>query len=165
MEGNFIGTNSSGDAALPNSGDGLVLSDGSGNTIGGTVAAAANVISGNSGEGVDLQQESQDILQGNFIGTNVNGTSAVGNGESGVVISGGSDITLGGTTASARNVISGNTGSGVALEGDQNLVLGNFIGTDVNGTSALGNGSGVVVYSASNTIGGTARPAQHYLRE
>ena len=81
-------------------------------------------------------------MQGNYIGTDVSGSVTLRN-EFGVIISdltgGTSQSTVGGTTAAARNVISGN-GTGVTLSGSNNLVQGNYIGTDVNGLSNLGNG-------------------------
>jgi titin len=101
-------------------------------------------------------------VQGNLIGTDVNGTASVGNSFDGVGIQNGvSDNTIGGTTAGARNVISGNSGQGVRIDGGGttgNQVLGNFIGTKVNGTAALGNSDGGVLIASSasnNTIGGT----------
>src|SRR5262249_50257553 len=56
--------------------------------------------------------------------------------------------------AGAGNVISGNTTSGISLGGDGNQVQGNWIGTNLGGTAALGNGLGVSVSGADNTIGG-----------
>src|SRR5262249_52751147 len=47
---------------------------------------------------------------------------------------------IGGTTAAARNVVSGNAGDGVQVSGSgatANVVLGNYIGTDVNGHGVL----------------------------
>ena len=71
----------------------------------------------------------------------------------------GSNNTVGGATAAARNVISNNDGSGVHIEGAEagaNVVIGSFIGTDITGCSALGNrGRGVRILNASdNTVGG-----------
>ena len=96
---------------------------------------------------------------------------ALGNGRSGVRISsaiGSTDSathnTIGGTAAGAGNLISGNKQDGVLIRGDvtggtDNVVQGNFIGTDVTGKKDLGNlGNGVKIdLSASkNSIGGTA---------
>ena len=165
VQGNRIGTDLTGTTALANS-EGVFINDGSNNTIGGTVAGAGNLISGNSGNGVDIQDTGApgattgNKVQGNFIGTNAAGTAALGNGF-GVAILSGTANTVGGTTAAARNVISGNSGSGVTIlnaSATGNLVQGNFIGTDVNGTAPLGNGSdGVRVDFGPflNTIGGT----------
>ncbi len=99
-----------------------------------------------------------NLVYGNFIGTEVTGTAALGNNLSGINIASPGNI-IGGTTAEARNVISGNIEHGVSLTGaisKLNIVQGNFIGTEVTGTAALGNGmSGVYisVFASGNTIG------------
>jgi titin len=103
-------------------------------------------------------------VQGNYIGTDVSGTAALGNGSDGIAILNGSDSTVGGTTAAAANVISANGGSGVLLSGANamsNLIEGNFLGTDTSATLNLGNAAnGVTIQNASiNTIGGTAAGA------
>ncbi|HKZ26574.1 MAG TPA: hypothetical protein VJ086_01610, partial [Rubrobacteraceae bacterium] len=103
VQGNFIGTNVTGNAALGNSGDGVHISQAEVNTIGGTTAAARNIISGNVGDGVVLfgTDATGNKVQGNFIGTGANGTTALGN-DDGVAISSANDSTIGsdiGTTA------------------------------------------------------------------
>src|SRR5436309_3531114 len=80
-----------------------------------------------------------NVIEGNFIGTDSTGTIARGNGF-GVIVSS-SDNRIGGTSASTRNIISGNRLPNVDIfssGGTNNLVEGNFIGTDVTGTKALG---------------------------
>jgi hypothetical protein len=168
VQGNLIGTDVTGTAALGNGNDGVALSNAAGGTlIGGTAAGAGNVISANAGDGVEIVGPglSSNIVQGNLIGTDVTGTAALGNGADGVAVHGPIqvfDTTVGGTAAGARNVISGNAADGVDIFGmgaSGNSVLGNFIGTDVTGTAALGNGAdGVAVHDgASDTfIGNTA---------
>jgi CSLREA domain-containing protein len=172
IAGNFLGTNATGTTANGNSTDGVQIQSGGGNTIGGTTPGDRNVISANTSNGVEILS-SGNLVLGNFIGTDANGTTALGNGNinrppsnsDGVLLSGGSN-TVGGTTPGDRNVISGNVNNGVEVSGSGNLVQGNFIGTDVNGTTALGNGGnsqftsdGVFLSGASNTIGGTAAGA------
>ncbi len=119
--------------------------------------------------GIRLETNGGNIIQGNFIGTDATGTKAVANGQSGVVVTSANNL-IGGTTAGAGNVISGN-GSAVnapahgvstlnaAATG--NIVQGNFIGTDLTGTAKLGNTmNGVAIYEAANNlIGGTAAGA------
>jgi hypothetical protein len=132
-------------------------------TIGGTTAAARNVISGNGGDGIRLLFSAGDVIQGNYIGTNAAGTAAVGNGGYGVDSGGASNVTLGGLTATPGtgpgNVISGNS-AGVIIGQGGWLVQGNLIGTSADGSAALGNQLfGLRVdggYGANNTIGGTA---------
>ncbi|MDO8614379.1 MAG: hypothetical protein Q7T33_01405 [Dehalococcoidia bacterium] len=181
VQGNFIGTTITGGAALGNAGSGVfIVDDASGNTIGGTTAAARNVISGNNGSGVFIiGGGTGNLVQGNFIGTDVTGTvidpggilvddDELGNGNAGVNIEASGNI-IGGTAAGAGNVISGN-GVGVFMRGNQfggptdNLVQGNLIGTDVSGTGALGNSFGVYLsYASGNTIGGTTAGARNVI--
>ncbi len=129
---------------------------GSSNTIGGTTPGAGNVISKNGGAGVYIHNRAGKVLEGNIIGAPSSVLLGAGN-LYGVRIDSTSN-TIGGTTAGARNVISGNYDDGVLLEGSANLVEGNYIGTDVTGTSAPAHqGAGVDEgAAASNTIGGTA---------
>jgi hypothetical protein len=165
VQGNLIGTDVTGTLALANHSDGVAIS-GSGtnnNTIGGTAAGVRNLIAGNTGSGVSISSgASGNLVQGNFVGTNLSGTAALGNMRGVFVSFMAHDNTIGGTTAAARNLISGNTGNGVLLTGSGvtgNLVQGNFIGTNVSGTAALRNAfEGVNVFSTANnnTIGGTA---------
>lgn len=110
------------------------------------------------GAGILLQGSIGNAIVGNYIGTNWAGTVALGN-RDGVYILDSNNNTIGGTTASNRNLISGNTDDGVNLEGvaaTGNIVLGNWIGVQADGTSALGNGGDGVKISNSvgNTIGG-----------
>ena len=82
------------------------------NTVGGTTAGAANVISGNTlgGAGFVYAGTSYNVIEGNLIGLNAAGTAAIGNGLTGAfAIDGASNDTIGGTTSAVRNVISGNT--------------------------------------------------------
>src|SRR5262249_7185447 len=65
--------------------------------------------------------------------------------------------TVGGTQAGAGNLISGNTGAGVNIVGSRasgNLLQGNQIGTSASGTAPPGNGTRVLIQSASNTVAG-----------
>src|SRR5262249_57302876 len=98
---------------------------------------------------------SGNVVLGNMIGTDVTGTAKLGNTEAGVRFGtdsvsqgyGPTANTVGGTAAGSANVISGNGGAGVYIQGagtSGNVVLGNRIGTDVHGTAKLGNtGNGV----------------------
>ncbi len=166
VRGNFIGLTADGSAALPNQGDGVQIYEGApSNAIGGTTTGAGNVISGNRDNGIDINDAGSinTLVQGNVIGLSPDGTVKRQNGGVGIQISNGAQSNLiGGTTAAARNLISGNFAQGVSINGtgtDQNLVQGNFIGVDVNGTAALGNGSaGISIFAGaqSNTIGGSA---------
>jgi hypothetical protein len=114
--------------------------------------------------------------QGNFIGTNANGTLPIGNGTgvemsaSNSTIGGTIGITPGGRCTGACNVFSGDSGAGVRLvEAHANRIEGNFIGLTADGTAALGNDTGVEItsmfpiVSPGNRIGGTAPAARNVI--
>ena len=168
VRGNFIGTNAAGTAALGNDQDGVAIRA-SGVTIGGTAATtpggactgSCNLISGNRATGVILDDpavSTNDLVIGNFIGTNASGTAAIGNVMAGVFLRGASDR-VGGSTTAERNVISGNEAAGVRIvisgSGVQNnVVQGNYIGTDTTGTMSLANMNGVTFEGVNNnTLG------------
>src|SRR5579884_324983 len=157
--GNSIGTNAAGNAALANK-VGIVI-DSSNNTVGGSSFGASNLISGNSNDGVLINGSGNQVL-GNSIGTNPAGNAAVANG-SGIMIDGSSN-TVGGTSSGAGNLISGNTSDGVFIStGDNNQVLGNSIGTNPAGNTALANKIGIVIDGSSNTVGGTSSQARNLI--
>lgn len=92
VQGNLIGTDVTGTVALRNTFNGVVVQGASGNTIGGTVAGARNVISGNGRAGVmienvfEFETTSNNLVQGNFIGTDVTGTKPLGNSHHGIEV-------------------------------------------------------------------------------
>jgi len=101
-----------------------------------------------------------NVIQGNLIGLNASGTSGLGNGDAGIVISGAARNIVGGTTSGARNVISANGAEGIYIlnaGATNNVVQGNYIGTDASGMTARGNQlQGITIDSCSgNQIGGT----------
>jgi CSLREA domain-containing protein len=116
--------------------------------------------------GISLHTNGGNVIEGNFIGTDVTGSVDLGNGQDGVNIGfAAPNNIIGGTTSNARNLISGNT-NGVSISGSGatgNVVQGNLIGTDVTGTVALGNLRGIWVSSALNTIGGTTPGARNVI--
>jgi hypothetical protein len=153
VEGNRIGTNQAGTASVANGRLGIEV-ESPGATIGGTSTGSANIISGNFAGG-GLIEASSCLVEGNLIGTNAAGTAAVANGLGiGIEAPG---ATIGGTSSSAANIISGNTGSGVDIAGSSCLVEGNLIGTNATGTAAVANAyDGINVIAAEATIGGTS---------
>ena len=166
VQGNYIGINAAGTASLANGKNGVDL-DGraSDNLIGGTRSGARNVISGNGERGVLISGPgtNQNLIEGNYIGTNAAGTAAVPNHSHGVDIGGtAQDNTIGGVEPGARNVISGNIQVGVKIYGVDtryDVVEGNYIGTDASGVRPLGNGDNGVDLAGGaqeNVIGGTA---------
>src|SRR5262249_14076456 len=145
VQGNWIGTDGTGTKReLLGYDKGIWIVGGHHNTVGGTVAGAGNLISGNK-YGVHIQESHHNLVLGNLIGTDVTGTKPLGNQVSGVYLENADTNTIGGTTVAARNVISGNANGfasalqgGIAVSGGQdNRVLGNLIGTDLTGTSPL----------------------------
>ncbi|MGO9469386.1 MAG: beta strand repeat-containing protein, partial [Isosphaeraceae bacterium] len=162
VQGNLIGTDISGTLPLPNSQQGILIEGAPGNTVGGTTAAARNVISANQwGIEVDGPTATGNLIEGNYIGTDVTGTVPLGNEVDGILIEGAASNVVGGTTAAASNVISANPW-GIQLDGltaTGNLIEGNLTGTAANGTSPLGNEVDGVLFSSNasnNTVGGTA---------
>jgi hypothetical protein len=161
--GNFIGTDAFGSGGLGNQ-IGVVIDLGAHyNTVGGDSPAERNVISGNADTGILIANDGSDhnTVIGNYVGVGPNGTTAVANGGNGIVIADGAAYnTVGGAGSGEGNVISSNTYHGVAIWDpgtDSNQVMGNLIGTNAQGTSALANGSsGVALDNGAelNTIGG-----------
>ena len=172
VEANYLGVDAAGSADRPNENYGLHIYESAGNVVGGTVAAARNVIAGSSlaaGIGVEFSDlSSNNRIQGNYIGTDVTGTLDLNARSNGVLVDGGASNVIGGTEPGARNVISGNgsdfNGFNVFLQGVRNsLVQGNYIGTDAAGAAGVATSpSGNVILdgaSTNNTIGGTAAGA------
>ncbi len=167
VAGNYLGTDITGTTADGNALDGIVVL-GENNTIGGTGADAANIISGNHVGGLGISGSTGNVVDGNYIGTDPTGTTAIPNQGNGITIMRNAAYnTIGGTTAAARNILSANSGNGILVGGEFNLVQGNYAGTATNGTTALANqvaGIAIVellsVFPAdNNTIGGTAAGA------
>ena len=166
VENNLIGIDAGGTTSLGNGQDGvLVNGQASTNFIGYAASGDNNVISGNRTWGVYITDAGTNgnTVANNFIGTNVTGTYPVPNTDNGVdIVFGAQNNTLGGTTAAARNVISGNLHEGVLIGfagTSNNVVEGNFIGTDVTGKNLLTSdqqldGVYVGLGAGSNTIGG-----------
>jgi CSLREA domain-containing protein len=170
VQGNFIGTNAAGTAALGNTSHGVLVGTTS-NTVGGPGAGERNVISGNGAAGVLVQPNvggtASNVVSGNYIGTDAAGSAPVPNSFVGVWINQGTGNTVGGSTATSGNVISGNAGTGVLILGpgaNNNQVGGNLIGTDATGTRALGNGAsgirieGSAVNNSIQPLGPSAPP-------
>lgn len=150
IEGNYIGLAPDGATGEGNDGHGISASGNDTRIIG-------NVSSDNSGDGVRLTGGRQ-LVRGNLLGTDAAGELGLDN-DIGVFV-GAKRSTIGGTKAAHRNVISGNSDEGLVIDNDggvgRNRVLGNYIGTDVDGQSDLGNDEEAVRISESrlNVIGG-----------
>ena len=169
VQGNLIGTDSTGAIDLGNATEGVLIQNATDNLIEGD-AKGSQVISGNN-QGVVISgaTSTRNLVEGNLIGTDKTGLYAIPNAQEGVAVLGATGNTIGGTTAAALNLISGNHW-GVRLDDtpvpvyplEGNLVEGNLIGTDITGKAPLGNEvNGVIVSNNafSNTIGGTVSGA------
>jgi CSLREA domain-containing protein len=163
IQGNYIGTNPAGTGPAGSQGTGIVtniLAGSDNNTVGGTIAAARNVISGNTGggtgEGFLLTSGAPVgwVIQGNYVGVGADGVTAVPN-DVGIAIAG-SGHTIGGATPGARNVISRNLERGIVASGTGHVIEGNYLGVAADGVSPLGNGSGGVGDAAVRITGGDA---------
>jgi uncharacterized repeat protein (TIGR01451 family) len=130
------------------------------------------VINHFTGDGIQITSNGQNVITGNYIGTDITGKIAIGNEVDGVGVLDSSNNSIGGTTAGSGNLISGNGGSGVYIvttpgkgATGRNLVEGNKIGTDVTGMSGLSNSDdGVLVNtSTNNTIGGLDQGASNII--
>ena len=163
MQGNNIGTDVTGEVALGNF-TGVSVLGGDGNLLGGAVVGEGNLVSGNLSTGVQIGNADDDParendVQGNLIGTNVDGDAPLPN-FTGLRVLASDHNNIGGTDPGTGNVISGNDTDGVKIQADgadDNDVQGNWIGTDKDETVALGNGeSGVeILDGAQNLVGAT----------
>lgn len=164
IQGNYIGVNASGNAALGNSDDGIKIEGAVNTQIGGTTSGARNLISGNGSAGIRIvgAASTGQVIQGNYIGTNFNADAALGNGVAGIVLSDSTTGNLiGGTTDSARNIISGNA-NGVSIQNASgNTIQRNYIGVRPDGSTAMSTAQyGILIQGGSNNlIGGTATGA------
>lgn len=168
ITGNFIGVAFDGVTPLPN-GSGISLSDGSDNNVIGFLPGddgVGNVISGNNNAGISMQYSTGNLIMGNLIGTDFTGALPVGNGSDGVRLLSHVTATIIGTNGDGnsddleRNVISGNgaaflsSGVDIADVSTNNVVAGNYIGTDITGTVAIeNNGAGISLLSGPNLVG------------
>ncbi len=155
VQGNYIGTNSAGDGAVPNSLHGVTVEGAPGTEI------LDNLISGNNGHGVyltGLDTTGTYVLR-NTIGANEATTARLDNVSDGIRLEGDSSGSVIGGIGDG-NVISGNTQHGVnAKSSSNNTIQANWIGTNATGSLDLGNGmsgfSSDALGSSSNLIGGS----------
>lgn len=167
IQGNLIGTDPSGSTAQANN-HGIGSFGSLDCQIGGTNPADRNVISGNNGDGFNSggTGSSNNVFEGNYIGLDVTGELALGNAGTGIKMgNANSDYLIGGATSGAANVIASNGEYGIELHND-NIVTGNLIGTDKDGTTAMGNGwAGIYcrINANGNVIGGTSAAEENVI--
>ena len=156
--GNYIGTNITGTAAVPNASSGIVI-NANAFRIGGTLPEERNYISGNTGDGISISTSSNpsNLVAGNVIGLSPASLIALGNQSSGISVSAATFVRIGDpSTLDGFNIIGANGGFGILLaSADDNTIDGNYIGTDASTVAHVGNGSGGIgiFSSADNQIG------------
>lgn len=192
VKANYIGTNTDGTYGIGNANDGIGIFSGTasatanGNVIGGTTPADRNVISGNAHNGIVINTQNggktqNNIVSGNYIGTNAAGTQALPNGADGVLINdaggglatgnligGGTSTTPEGACTGSCNLISGNGYNGVGIwhaGAFSNSVKGNFVGLTVDGGWIIRNANiGVEINeSPNNLVGGVSAADRNIL--
>jgi uncharacterized repeat protein (TIGR01451 family) len=163
VAGNYLGVTTSGNLADAN-GQGISIIGTSNNTIGGSVAAAGNLIAGNLANGIQIEAgnggAAANEITANLIGTNASGSAALANGQAGIEIDGATGTLIGLPQTGLANVVAGNLGPGIKVTANATgtVIQSNFIGLAANGTTVIGNGGdGIWLDDApSATIGGTA---------
>ncbi len=165
VRGNYIGTNYLGTGSLQNGNIGVYVNSAN-NTVGGTTSGFGNVISGNTNTiGLELTSlATGSVVQGNIIGLTANGSSALAN-NTGISLSA-SNVTIGGTSAAARNLISGNAGNGLLIFGSGNIIQGNYVGMDTTGLVKIANGGygiDMTPTATNTTIGGSVVGARNII--
>lgn len=165
VKGNYIGLDKTGTAVVAGSTQDYgvyITNNASGNTIGGDATAnEGNVISGNSNTGIYTTSTNANTILGNYIGTQANGISPLaGNTQAfGIALNGVGHV-VGGSNPANRNIISGNSTSGITINGPaaaNNSIKGNYIGLDVTGSVPVAQSTGISISTANGltAIGGS----------
>lgn len=132
--------------------DGIVISAGS-STVRGLIITGFAKANSFGGSGIKLISKGSNVIAGNFIGADANGTNAIPN-YVGIFINQCDNNVIGGSQPASRNLISGNSSTGITVQGNgsyNNLILGNFIGTNRSASGALGNGDAGVFFFDTGT--------------
>ncbi|OFX25985.1 MAG: hypothetical protein A2033_18390 [Bacteroidetes bacterium GWA2_31_9] len=159
IKGNYIGVNYNASDTAGNYIGIEIIGGATNNTVGGTTASDRNIVSGNEHIGIRAVDANSNIIIGNYVGTDRTGTFALGNYD-GVSVEGTAKYNrVGGTTTGEGNLVSGNVAYGVPIFGagcNENIVIGNLIGTDVTGTQSIPNTYGLLFDdgATNNTVGG-----------
>ena len=156
LEGNYVGMAADGVTPFANTGHGVVVTGSPNNRIGGPSVAQRNLISKNTakgnGGGIVLNGGGGNVIQGNFIGTDITGMVEHPNEARGIAVIGSSNNLIGGPEPGAGNLISGNRATGVRMLGgaSNNVVQGNLIGVNRNITAVIPNDRGVQIRDGDN---------------
>lgn len=160
--GNMIGTDLSGGVAVPNTFDGIVFNSSNDNFVGFDIVAlpyARNIISGNTGAGISIQNSTGNLIASNYIGLDATGSGSIGTQQDGIIINGNSNNNVIGGGGNTINLITGNQNYGILLDGalvTSNTIQNNWIGLAADGASAVGNTFGMRIENGANNnfIGG-----------
>ena len=155
LSGNFIGTDSKGTAAIANDGDGVGIYNSNNNVLRGTTKSQApfiyyNVVSGNKGNGLRVQNSNGTVIHANFFGLGSDNATIVANGGDGALIEGTSTNTQYGGVIPLGNVNAGNDGNGIAVtdKAKQFITFNTFAGLTAFGGIAPNKKSGILISSS-----------------
>lgn len=165
VTGSFLsllaGVDTSGTIGTSPTANGIFITGSKKITVGGKQPNVRNNISGNN-YGIYVADSKFIDIQGNFIGTDYNGTFAVPNSKGVVMTQGVNNSEIGGDSTKERNLISGNTLAGIDAEMYASVIDGNYIGVDAGGVLPLGNGTFGIYFrdqSHDNVVGGLGTAA------
>ncbi len=161
VSNNKIGTDISGESAVPNGVVGVLVDLSATRTT-----LSKNVVSGNVSTGIWVASGAvETVMTGNTIGLNASRTSAIPNGLRGIDLGDGVTKTRIGTNgdgqddATEGNIIAGNVEFGISLWGSSifdTTIAGNSIGVVPESSQVFGNGNGGIrVVGAKRTRIGT----------
>jgi len=160
IEGCFLGVGTGGTNDLGNGANGILIVDSAANRIGGPTAAQRNLISGNEDHGIRINGTNSigNEIQGNVIGLDVSGAADLGNTDHGILLDRAVETLIGGPSAAHGNLISGNNGHGIRMEGQAvgsrgTVLRHNLIGADASGLADLGNNlDGISMAGSANAV-------------
>ena len=168
VSGNYIGVDVTGTKAVPNLQQGFITGATTSSeiaagdtTIGGSVAGAGNVISGNTMDGIQISGTSLgpdgtdtsnqgNFILGNFIGSDATGKASIPNGGNGVdLISSATNNIIGGTAPGSGNLIVNNALNGILI--DPGTTAGTGTGNNTIANTIQSNaGSGVRINTGND---------------
>ncbi|MEN6301777.1 MAG: FlgD immunoglobulin-like domain containing protein, partial [Armatimonadia bacterium] len=153
----YIGTNLTGSAPAPNDNYGIYLYGAPYTTIGGTTTSSRNVIAGNYGYGIYASRAHNLTIRALYCGVGANGTVAIPNNGYGIYATYSRHVTIGAAYSGAKNVISGNTSTGISLSYCSTArIIRSFVGTDAGAAYPVPNGGGISLSVCNDAvIGGT----------
>jgi hypothetical protein len=154
LNGNFVGTTANGDGALGNGGDGVRIEHANRDEITGckfvnNPFVYYNVLSGNRGNGLLVDDANDITVQGNFFGTAADNAKVLGNRGNGIAVTGWSRNTQVGGVIPLGNVSAGNYRNGIAVTGRVRgfVTFNTFGGLFAFGGAAPNHGDGILITS------------------